>query len=65
MQIATSKAKNGSSIKCNCSSIHWTEVKAKSQCKIKSNCSSEDSDLSVKLSNKFEALTVSEPLGFA
>jgi hypothetical protein len=64
-QVTNLKAEKSSTIKCDCLSIHWTEVNEKSQCKIKSHCSSEDPDLNVKLSNKFEAFTVSEPSGVA
>jgi hypothetical protein len=59
-QIDNLKAENSSSIKCNCLSTHWTEVKAKLQHRNKGLCSSEDPNSNVKLSNKFEVLTVSE-----
>jgi hypothetical protein len=64
-QIVKLKAENSSSIKCNCSSKHWTVVKAKSQRRNKSLCSTEDLNFNVELSNKFEALTMSEPAGVA
>jgi hypothetical protein len=64
-QIVKLKAENSSSIKCNCSSKHWIVVKAKSQRRNKSLCSTEDLNFNVELSNKFEALTMSEPAGVA
>jgi hypothetical protein len=48
------KAENSPSIKFNCLSTHWTEVKAKLQCRNKGLCPSEDPNFNVKLSNIFE-----------
>jgi hypothetical protein len=64
-QIVKLKAEKSSSIKCNCSSKHWTVVKDKSQRRNKSLCSTDDLNFNVELSNKFEALTMSEPAGVA
>jgi hypothetical protein len=60
-QIASLKAHKSSSSKCNCSSPVWTEVKAKSRCRTKSLPFIEDPKFTVRLSNKFEILAVSEP----
>jgi hypothetical protein len=62
---ANLKAENSSCIKCNCLSIHWTEVEAKLQRKIKSHCCSEDPDLNLKLSKESGALSVSDLSGVA
>jgi hypothetical protein len=62
-QLDKLKAENSSSNKCNCSSTHWTVVKDKLQSRNKRFCSYKDLKFNVKLSNKFEALTMSKPPG--
>jgi hypothetical protein len=58
-QIASLKAENSCSYKCNCSSVCWIEVKANSQHRKKNHCLIKDSNFSMKLSIKFEALIMS------